>query len=322
MVQPPAPVQEDGAATRGGLSRRRVLAVGLGAIGAVVGAGIVGIELVDHGVLPGKSLLDRLDGSCSVGGPKLTFATLGPQVSGSFDSSARQRTVGYTVAWPPGFGPGDELPLVLMLHGEGGSHLDAVSGMSPAQLVAITTGAAGHLATSVPTAIVTVDGGHGYWHPHPDDDPMAMLVDELLPRCRAMGLGNPSRGLGVMGISMGGYGALALAEHHPGLVRAVAAISPAIWTSYDQARSVNADAYTDAAEFDAYDAVTHAAALAGLPVLVESGVDDPFHPGVVAFAAAAPSSTTVRFSAGCHTAPFFVEQEPTAVAFLDAHLDA
>jgi S-formylglutathione hydrolase FrmB len=35
-----------------------------------------------------------------------------------------------------------------------------------------------------------------------------------------------------MGISMGGYGALAIAERYPRQVSAVAAISPAIWTSY------------------------------------------------------------------------------------------
>lgn len=41
------------------------------------------------------------------------------------------------------------------------------------------------------------------------------------------------RGIGLMGISMGGYGALAIAERSPAKFRAVAAISPAVWTSYD-----------------------------------------------------------------------------------------
>ena len=39
-----------------------------------------------------------------------------------------------------------------------------------------------------------------------------------------------------MGISMGGYGAIVVAERYPALVRAVAAISPAIWTTYAEAR--------------------------------------------------------------------------------------
>src|ERR1051326_5324897 len=85
-------------------------------------------------------------------------------------------------------------------------------------------------------ALVTVDGGGGYWNPHPGDDPMGMVVSELIPRCQRMGLGRSPRRIGAMGISMGGYGALLLAEKHPSLIAAVASISPAIWTSYGQAR--------------------------------------------------------------------------------------
>ena len=82
-----------------------------------------------------------------------------------------------------------------------------------------------------------------------------------------------------MGISMGGYGALLLAEKYPDLISAVAAISPAIWTSYAQARAANAGAYASAADFAADDVVTHAAALARVPVRVAAGLADPFHPG-------------------------------------------
>ena len=40
-----------------------------------------------------------------------------------------------------------------------------------------------------------------------------------------------------MGISMGGYGALILAEKYPDTFAAVAAIGPAVWTSYGQAQA-------------------------------------------------------------------------------------
>ena len=43
-------------------------------------------------------------------------------------------------------------------------------------------------------AIVTVDGGDGYWNPHPGDDPQAMVVDELIPLCQAKGLGVAPKG--------------------------------------------------------------------------------------------------------------------------------
>ena len=68
--------------------------------------------------------------------------------------------------------------------------------------------------------------------------------------------------------------------------------------------------------------MTNAAALGGTPVRVASATDDPFHPGVVALAAALPRHATVDFSPGCHTGPFFTAQEPPSLEFLGTHLDA
>ena len=233
--------------------RRLFIRAGLASVAAVAAAGAAGVELVSRGVLPGKGMLDAIDGACSVTVPDRTsYAEPGPSVSGTFYSAARRRTVGYTIAYPPGRRPGDRLPLVVMLHGFGADHADALSGMSPAQAVALRVDG----APLAPMAMVTADGGGGYWNPHPGDDPMAMLTGELIPMCRRLGLGRPPHRIGAMGISMGGYGALLLAEKHPGLIAAVAAISPAIWTSYAQARAANAGAYASAADFAADDAVT------------------------------------------------------------------
>jgi enterochelin esterase-like enzyme len=314
-VQPP-PAPPGHGQTR--WSRRRFLSLGLGAATAVVVAGATGVELVSHGVLPGQQELDQLDGACSVGAPPLRFSRLGPTQSGSFFSTARHRQVGYTIAWPPGHGPGSPLPLVVMLHGYGANHTNALSAMSPAQAVALEVGG----RALPPMAMVTADGGGGYWHPHPGDDPMAMVVSELIPMCRRRNLGRSPRGIGTMGISMGGYGALILAEKYPDTFAAVAAIGPAVWTRYGQAEAANPGAYASAADFAAYDAVTHAAALVDTPVRVASATDDPFHPGVVALAAALPRNATVDFSQGCHTGPFFTAQEPPSLEFLGTHLGA
>ncbi len=43
----------------GAWSRRRVLAFGLGGVVAAAVGGVSGIEFVSHGVLPGKTVLDR-----------------------------------------------------------------------------------------------------------------------------------------------------------------------------------------------------------------------------------------------------------------------
>ena len=83
---------------------------------------------------------------------------------------------------------------------------------------------------------------------------------------------------------------------------------------------MNKAAYASAADFARDDAVTHASALKGIPVRVASGNADPFHPGVQALAGALPSGAVVVFAGGCHTGPFFVEQEPPSLAFLAQHL--
>ena len=293
-----------------------MLALGLGGAAAVIAGAATGAELISHGVLPGKTVLDTIDGACSVASPPLEFSPLGPSFSGAFYSRARRRSVGCTIAYPPGHRSGDELPLVVMLHGFGGNHATALAGMSPAQAVALKAGG----EPLPPMAMVTVDGGNGYWNPHPGDDPMTMVTGELIPRCQRLGLGRPPRPIGMMGISMGGYGALLFAEKYPQLIAAVAAISPAIWTSYAQANAANSTAYASAAAFDANDTITHAASLAGIPVRVASGYDDPFYPGVQALARALPAGAIMDFGHGCHTGPFFLEQEPPSLAFLARHL--
>jgi pimeloyl-ACP methyl ester carboxylesterase len=119
---------------------------------------------------------------------------------------------------------------------------------------------------------------------------------------------------------MGGYGAVLLAEKQPRLISAVAAISPAVWTTYSQARSANAGAFASAPDFASDDVITHASALNGIPVRIASGTDDPFHPGVVALADAMPKSAVVEITAGCHDHSFFSSQQHQSLAFLGRHL--
>lgn len=298
------------------MTRGRLLRLGLaGAVTLVVVCATLYV-LVEHSVLPGKATLDVITGACDVPHPPLHFSTPGPAYSKRFYSHARKREVGYTIAYPPGHKLGDRLPLVVMLHGEGGDHTGSIGGLFPAKALALQVDG----VALQPMAIVTVDGGRGYWNPHSGDDPMGMVVDELIPRLQGFGLGRPPYKVGALGISMGGYGAILFAEKFPHIFRAVAAISPAVWTSYAQANGVNSAAYASPAAFAAADAVTHARALAGIPVRVASGNDDPFHPGVVALAKALPSDAIVELSAGCHSGPFFLQQTPPSLEFLSRHL--
>jgi hypothetical protein len=100
----------------------------------------------------------------------------------------------------------------------------------------------------------------------------------------------------------------------------VAAIGPAIWTDYEQARAVNPGAYASAAAFAQDDVIMHARSLSEVAVRVAAGLSDPFHPGVRAFTQVLPASSVVDISHGCHSYPFFVAQEPPSLVFLGRHL--
>lgn len=247
----------------------------------------------------------------------LTHHGSGPTIDSSFRSRARGQDVAYTISYPPGSRVGDRLPLVLALHGYTGSHVTPIGPTRPADLLTSTF----HGRTLPAMAIAAVDGGDNYWHRHPGDDPMAMLLDEFLPLCRKHGLGvGVSRKIGLTGVSMGGYGALLLAEQHPELVAAIAVISPAVWTSYDASQNANPTAFTSAADFAANNVITHAAALRGIPLRLASGQQDPFHPYLESLVPALPADSTVHFPPGAHDSDFFGSQALPSLAFLGRHL--
>jgi Putative esterase len=299
------------------VTRRRLLQAGAAGLVGVLGAGVAGYELVDHGVLPGKVWLDHALGYCTVSQPDLTFVKPGPAYTGRFYSRARRRTVEYMISYPPGHDRGDELPFGVFLHGFGGDYRTGIGDYSLAQVLAARL----HGEPLPPFALVSVSGGGGYWNPHPADNPQAMVVEELIPMCRRKGLGRKPGSIAVTGVSMGGYGTLLFAEKYPDLFSAAAAVSPAVWTSYGQARAANAGAFASAADFETDDVVTHAAALAKLPVRIASGNDDPFYPGVVALSKAVPNTVELFFGPGCHSNSFFKQQQHPSLAFLGQHLE-
>jgi Putative esterase len=297
------------------IGRRRFLVGSAGV--AVLGALGGGYELVEHGVVPGTARLDEMLGRTEVDEPDVGYGEPGPSVSGGFFSAARGTRVGWTVSYPPGHSAEDRLPLVLALHGYTGTHADPIGPVSPVRLLAATLN-----GRPLPAmAIAAVDGGNGYWHAHPGDDPMRMLLTEFLPMCRQRGRGvGVNRRIGLTGESMGGYGDLLLAEQHPGMVAAVAAISPAVWTSYADSQNANPEAFVSPADFAEHDVITHGSALHGIPVRIASGIDDPFHPYVEVLKQALPTGSHVLFPPGLHNDAFFGSQAMPSLAFLGRFL--
>ncbi|GAB6986647.1 alpha/beta hydrolase [Nocardioides pyridinolyticus] len=286
------------------LSRRSLLLGGTAAA-LVAGAGY-GVE---QGVLPGRPWLQA---TLHLNGPAGTVPDVapGPVEYGRFVSSARLATeTGWCLVRPPG--KHERLPVVVALHGLGQDH---------ATLVSPEMGLPQYLAAAVaagvpPFAIAAADGGSTYWHLRPDgDDAGAMVTTELLPLLAERGL--DTRRIGLIGWSMGGYGALRLAgELGSRRVAAVVAASPALWRDPEEAST---SGFVDAAEYERYSIMGAQADLEGIAVRVDCGTGDPFYRDVEAYAEGLPDDAEVSFEPGAHDAAYWRRMLPDELAFLGA----
>ncbi len=155
-------------------------------------------------------------------------------------------------------------------------------------------------------AIAGVDGGaDSYWHQRADgQDPLAMLLDEFIPMIERR---IPTQRRALLGWSMGGYGALLAAETSPGRFRAVAAASPALWTS----SGATADgAFDDADDYARHDVFRHAARLSALAVRIDCGKGDPFYPAARKFAGDLHPEPETSFGDGFHDAAYWRSVAP------------
>ncbi|MGH3880798.1 MAG: alpha/beta hydrolase [Actinophytocola sp.] len=179
-------------------------------------------------------------------------------------SLSRGTEVELIVIRPEDAGP--DLPVCLALHGRSEG-----AGMFVDLDVPKTLSSVVNYQGTPPFAIVAVDGGDSYWvGGDEDDDPQAMLAEELPTWLEERGLAtNP---FAVLGISMGGYGAFNYAANlnDP----AIAAVSPAIFLSWPEAR--NREVFTDEAQWNDTDPLQHLDAIATLPLGVWCGESDPF----------------------------------------------
>lgn len=136
------------------------------------------------------------------------------------DSAARGRTVGLFTAVPDGHGDGAGLPVCLVLHGASATTADFERfGFGRFLTAAVRDG-------TPPFVLAGADGGQSFWRGSGADDPQRMLTEEMPRWLRERGY-DASR-LAAYGWSMGGSGSLLLAESNPSMLRAVAALSPAL----------------------------------------------------------------------------------------------
>ena len=285
--------------TRAQLTRRALL---IGGGSAVVLAGAA-VFAVDENILPGRSTMFKmlgLDGSPGVI-PKIAP---GPMSTGSFVSKQRlNKTCGWAISYPPGSAPGDNLPVVITLHGFGGSHGGGFTknfALQRFQAQAVARG-------SHPFAIASVDGGSSYWHKRvTGEDAGAMVIDEFIPLLAGRGL-TTSR-VGLLGWSMGGFGALFLASQL-GAARCavVVAESPAIWFNADQAAH---GAFDSPADFAAHTPLGKQKELDGIDVRVDCGTGDGFYPVAQKYVEGFSKHPAGGFVAGAHNAGYWRGRAP------------
>ena len=147
-----------------------------------------------------------------------------------------------------------------------------------------------------------------------------MVAEEFLPVLADTGLAaRPTDRIGLMGISMGGYGALLLATVlGRSRVAAVVASSPALWL---HAGDTAPGAFDDAADFRRNDVFDRRPLLRGIPVSVDCGLADPFHTAAVRFADGLEPRPEGWFGAGTHSTGYWRLRAPEHLAFLGRHLD-
>ena len=192
-------------------------------------------------------------------------------------------------------------PLVVALHGHGGD-ADWPFNATRIQRHVVSTG----------LAVASVDGGDFYWHARRSGiDTGRMVSEDLLPLLRSKGLATDR--IGLIGWSMGGYGALLMAARlGPTRVAGVVAASAALWQSpADSAPG----AFDDREDFVRNDVFAARGKLRGIPVRLDCGRDDPFVVANRAFVRELPGAT-VAFDAGAHTEEYWTAHAGAQMSWL------
>ena len=225
-------------------------------------------------------------------------------------------TVAYALAVAEGVDPRTVDRAIYVLPGRAGTAASIFAGLNYGAPFAAAMRTYAALRRSV---LVAVDAGDSYFHPRARGENRLALVTDELPVAVAQFTGSRPRAEALIGMSMGGYGALLAAEREPARYRGVAVAGPAIFPSYADERGSVGDAFDSAADFARYDVLAHAAALRGRAVRIRCGLSDPFVPGVRAFARACPSADVV-VEKGCHDDGFWRASAPALLEFVARYL--
>jgi S-formylglutathione hydrolase FrmB len=215
-----------------------------------------------------------------------------------------------TVVVPAGVAQGSRRPLLVFLQGRGQDD----RGLLTSELFRALA-AQGKAAP----VIAFPDGGdHSYWHDRRGGSWARYVTARVIP---SVGRRFPvdRRRVAIGGITMGGFGALDLAEQAPGRYCAVGAHSPALWAT---AGETAAGAFDDAEDFAAHDVIAGARqaprAFTAQPVRIDAGDADPFLPGdraLITALRAGGVTLTLHTPPGGHDGDYWASQWGAYLAF-------
>ena len=289
------------------LTRRRLLEL------AGIGLGTAALTACTAGLTPVES--ESPAGPTATAAPSPAAPWTVRTTTGSFVSAYRPRiATRWSLAVPelPPGGAQPELPVAIFLHGRGGDHSHLLGSLAADQALRRHLDDGG-----APFALAAVDGCDNWWHPLANGtDTQSILVKEVVPKLGRLGcdLGR----IGLFGLSMGGFGSLLLASQGqlPG-VRAVAALSPAVWKAYDPRLE---GAFDGAADFAAHDVFALRPALAALPKRIDCGTGDDLAATVRDYRAELPGVVEGGFQPGGHDDNYWRSILPDVVSFLGRNL--
>jgi S-formylglutathione hydrolase FrmB len=189
-------------------------------------------------------------------------------------SKAMGESLGLEVVVPED--PGRRPPLLVFLHGRGGSEETFVEDEAMFRALA-------RMGSRAPVVAFPDGGDHGYWHDREEGDWGHYVVEEVIPAAVEETGADPRR-VAIGGISMGGFGAYDIALDHPGRFCAVGGHSPALWLAAEDSAP---EAFDDAEDFAANDVIARvrndSSAFGAIPIWNDSGTGDPFLISDVAF---------------------------------------
>jgi S-formylglutathione hydrolase FrmB len=216
------------------------------------------------------------------------------------DSDVLDRSMPVAVVVPRR-APKENRPLLVFLHGR---NEDERSYLDREMFEALKD-----LRDRAPVVAFPSGGASSYWHDRDSGQWATYVLHELIPKLERRFDIDPGR-IAIGGISMGGYGAYAIAQLEPGRFCAIGGHSPAIWENAGEAAD---GAFDDAEDFERNDIIAAAKRVPSpyghrTRLWIDAGDKDPFLPGDEAFEDALRSSgldPVVRGGEGGHDSDYW-----------------